>query len=63
TLEIFNTLGQRVRTLVDGLRGAQRHTVYWAGDDDDGAAVASGVYFYRLKYGSRSLTRKMTLVR
>ena len=62
-LAIFNLLGQRVTTLVEGLRAAGRYTVVWDGRDDAGRPVASGVYFYRLQTDGFRETRKMLLVK
>lgn len=62
-LQIFNSLGQKVATLLDDLRPAGTHTVYWNGADDNGQAVATGVYFYKLSAGSFSETRKMVLLK
>ena len=50
-LSIFNLAGQRVATLVQGAREAGTYTVRWDGRDDDGQALASGVYLYRLRTG------------
>ncbi len=61
-LEVFNVLGQRVATLVDGERPAGFHTATWGADDADGRAVAAGVYHYRLTGEGRRLTRRMVLV-
>jgi hypothetical protein len=63
-LEIFNMLGQQVQTLVAGVRSAGKHEVSWDGRDDGGAAVGSGVYFYRLRAGdSFSQMRRMLLLK
>ncbi len=62
-LTVFDVAGQHVRTLVRGVRPAGRNEVAWDGRRDDGTAVASGVYFYRLSAGSRVFTRKMLLVK
>lgn len=62
-LEIFNVLGQRVKTLVNQNLGAGEHTVSWRGEDDLGRKVASGVYMYRLQSGSHTTVRKMMLVK
>ncbi len=64
-LEIFDVAGRLVRTLVDpGQTVAPGpHRAYWDGIDDRGARVASGVYFYRLKTGTYTKTRKMVLLR
>jgi hypothetical protein len=62
-LDVFNLLGQRVRTLVDRICPAGSHEVTWDGTADDGRPAVSGVYFYRLQKGSDRLTRKMTLIK
>ena len=48
-LEIFNTLGQRVKTLVEENKVAGTYSAYWQGDDDQQRNVASGIYLYKLK--------------
>lgn len=48
-LSVFDVSGRLVRTLVSGAFPAGRHSVHWDGRDASGAAVASGVYFYRLE--------------
>jgi hypothetical protein len=63
SLAIFNQLGQKVRTLVNEMQGPGQHQISWNGLDDNGFHVASGVYFYQLKYGDYTATRKMLLVR
>jgi hypothetical protein len=62
-VEVFNTLGQRVRVLLDESRPAGDHTVYWDGRDVSGASVASGVYFYRVTAGDYVSSKKMMLVK
>ena len=62
-LEIFSLLGRRVRTLVNGRKPAGTHQVVWDGRDDAGREVASGIYLYRLKTSTGTLTRKMFLLR
>jgi PKD repeat protein len=58
-LTVHNILGQTVKTLVDGYQEAGYKNVIWYGDDETGAQVSSGVYFYRLDAGGRSQIRKM----
>jgi hypothetical protein len=60
---IYNGEGRRVRSLLDEIRGAGDHAVQWDGRDDTGAAVTSGVYFYRLTAGKFSASRKMLLLK
>ena len=45
TLKIYNTTGQLVRTLMDGIMGEGNHEVQWDATDDYGIQAASGVYF------------------
>jgi hypothetical protein len=62
-LVIFNVLGQKVRTLIDGQLTAGEYQISWDGKDADGKDVSSGLYLYRLKAGESTLTRKMVLAR
>ena len=62
-LDIYDLLGQRVRRLVAGHRGAGFHRALWDGRDEKGRAVASGVYLARLDAGSRSAVRKVIALR
>ena len=61
-LEVFNVLGQRVATLVDGERPAGAHTAVWTATDEAGQAVSAGVYIYRLAVGDAMATGRMVLV-
>ncbi len=63
-LEVFNMLGQKVRTLVKNEDMAiGLHQVQWDGKDDLGLKVGSGVYIYRLDAGTFSASRKMLLLK
>ena len=61
-LEVFNSLGQRVATLVEGERPAGSHTASWDATDARGQAVAAGVYLCRLSGDGVQATRSMLLV-
>ena len=61
-LDVFNLLGQRIATLVDGEQPAGFHTARWSATDAVGRAVGAGVYFYRLTVGGKHLTRHMVLI-
>ena len=63
TLAIYNTMGQRIRTLVDGEQTAGHHRSAWDGRDDTGQAAASGLYLCRMVCGDFSAVRKLLLVR
>jgi len=62
-LELFDMLGQRVRTLVESELPAGPAATRWDGTDTGGHPVASGVYFYRLNAGERVATKKLLLLR
>jgi len=62
-LAIFNVLGQRVRTLVDGPLDAGYHNMMWNGLDEAGRQAAAGMYFYLVEADGFRQTRKMTLVK
>jgi hypothetical protein len=58
SLELFDVLGRRVKTLVDGTLEAGSHrTVVDASD------LAGGVFFYRLTSAGGSMTRRMLVIR
>jgi hypothetical protein len=62
-LEIFNALGQRVTTLIDGKQREGQHIVNWNGVDRKGHPVSSGIYFYRLTTKNYVKTMKMMLMK
>jgi hypothetical protein len=63
TLKIYNILGQEVQTLVDKEKEPGHYTVTWDGRDDYGEEVSSGVYFYTLKAGEFTDTKRMLLLK
>jgi hypothetical protein len=63
-IDIYSTLGHRVRTLFVGLLEAGRHWFSWDGRNDAGEATPSGAYYCRLSAPSgRSFVTKMILIR
>ncbi len=62
-LVIYNINGQAVRKLMEGQADAGSYSLVWNGLDEEGRSVASGVYFYILKAGDFTATRKMVLLR
>jgi hypothetical protein len=62
-VEIFNTLGQLVNTVVNQHQEAGTHNVIWNGMDMSGNQVSTGVYIYKLTTGSFVSAKKMVLVK
>ena len=67
TIEVYSIAGQLVRSLSLGYRDAGMYTTkqkaaYWDGRNDLGEPVSSGIYFYRIKAGDFTNTRKLVVV-
>jgi hypothetical protein len=62
-LDIFNVLGQLVRTLVDEPEQAGFYTIKWDGTNGEGLSAGSGVYFYRIQAGDFVQSRKMMVLK
>ncbi|HPG39132.1 MAG TPA: T9SS type A sorting domain-containing protein [bacterium] len=58
-LQIFNTGGQLVSTLVNGYIPTGEHQVIWTGQDENGNTPVSGIYLYRLTGNGFTETRQM----
>jgi hypothetical protein len=68
TIQIYDTKGQLIRTIASGNRNAgiyvtKDKAAYWDGRDSSGEKVASGIYFYTLRAGEFSATRKMVILK
>jgi len=62
-LEVFDILGRKIITLVDETKPAGEYRVRWAGNDSEGQAVSTGIYYYRCRAGSFVDTKKMLLMK
>jgi hypothetical protein len=62
-IDIFNIKGQKVKSLVNGTFEKGRNEVIWNGVNNSGKSVASGLYFYQIKSGEETITRKMMLLK
>lgn len=66
-VRIYNTSGQLVRTLDLGYRLPGKYTTeataaHWDGKDENGQRISSGVYFYNIKAGNFTATRKLIVL-
>lgn len=62
-LSVFNTLGQRVATLIDDVKNEGKYEIRWNGISEQSFSVASGVYIYQIKVGNGTASRKMLLIK
>ncbi|MCB0834755.1 MAG: T9SS type A sorting domain-containing protein [Bacteroidetes bacterium] len=62
-LNVYDLLGNAVRTLEDAEMEEGDHEYYWDGTDSRGNTVTSGIYFARLSYDGMIQTKKMILVK
>ncbi|MFA7709599.1 MAG: T9SS type A sorting domain-containing protein [Candidatus Neomarinimicrobiota bacterium] len=58
SLKVYNTLGQEVATLYDGIRPAGDYVTTF-----DAAGLAGGIYFYNLKSEGINITKKLVLIK
>ncbi len=63
SLQIYNTVGQVVRTLVQRQLGPGLYRKLWDGTDAGGNRLPSGMYIYRLQAGGLTLSRKLLLMK
>jgi len=63
TVEVFDIRGRKVQTLWSGYREPGTHRILWDGNDMLGAAVSTGVYFYRVSAVNQIQTGKMVLIK
>ena len=62
-LEVYDMMGRRVATLVNGSLSAGRYEATWNARSDAGNQVASGVYLYRIQAGSFKAVKRMVLMK
>lgn len=62
-LQIYNVLGQLVKTLIDDVKLPGSHRISWDGSNASGEYLSSGVYIYRLLVNEKRESRKMILLK
>lgn len=62
-LAIYNSLGEKIRTLLRGRLSSGVHEAVWDGRSDTGAAVASGIYYYQVRMAEHIVSRRLVLLR
>ncbi|MBM4400148.1 MAG: T9SS type A sorting domain-containing protein, partial [Candidatus Cloacimonetes bacterium] len=62
-IQVFNIKGQLVKELCNEVKKRGSHKIIWDGKNDNDRRVSSGVYFYRLTAGNRTITKKCLLLK
>jgi hypothetical protein len=62
-ITIYNSKGQKIKTLVNEVLSAGEHTVMWDGTDNRDTSVSSGIYFYKMKTYNYTSIKKMILLK
>ncbi|MBH31265.1 MAG: laminin G [Candidatus Marinimicrobia bacterium] len=60
---IYDLMGRKIKTLVDGVSTPGRYSITWNGTDDFGKPVSSGMYFYRMKSIDFQSVKKLMLLK
>ena len=63
SLIVYNSSGQRIKSLVMGQKTKGHHQVFWDGTNDAGNTVTNGIYFFTLIAGEFKQTNKMIMVK
>ncbi|MBN1293240.1 MAG: SUMF1/EgtB/PvdO family nonheme iron enzyme [Candidatus Latescibacteria bacterium] len=61
-LDVFNIIGQHIKTLVEGYYAAGSYTVFWDALDKNGHQVSAGVFLYKLSTDGMATVKKMLLL-
>lgn len=62
-IDVYNSLGKKVTTLINELLEARRHNILWDGTNSNGERVASGIYFYHVRSSSYNRVKRMILIK
>jgi hypothetical protein len=62
-IDVYNILGQKVKTLVDEYQVAGHKRVTWDGKNDSGQEISTGIYFYRIDTGDFVQAKKMVCLK
>ena len=61
SIKVYNTLGQEVTTLFDGVKESGTHGLEWTGIDKNGTVLSRGIYFLKIETPDNKVTKKIIL--
>jgi chitinase len=62
-IDIYNIRGELIKNLYNGTKNKDKHSIIWKGNNNSGKNVPSGIYFYRIKSGKYTSTKKIILLK
>jgi photosystem II stability/assembly factor-like uncharacterized protein len=63
SLDIYNILGQNVRTLVKERQQIGSYSITWDGKDNHGILLSTGIYYYQIQVNNFRSVKKMTFIK
>ena len=63
SIHIYNSKGQKIKTLFSNYLTSGKHAIIWHGDDDYETKMPSGVYFYRMETDQNITVKKAILIK
>ncbi|PID27949.1 MAG: hypothetical protein CSB55_07140 [Candidatus Cloacimonadota bacterium] len=62
-LTVYNAKGEKVKTVAKGVYGSGMHEIIWNGKDSNNKDVASGIYYFKMRSGRYTGSKKMILLK
>ncbi len=62
-INIYNSLGQKIKTLIKEYQGQGNQRIQWNGKNEIGRLVSSGIYFYQFIVDDKVINRSMILLK
>ena len=63
SLNIYDIKGRKVKEMLNAVLEAGTHSFIWNGRNEDDKEVASGIYFYELKWEGQKIREKINLLK
>ncbi len=63
SIKIYNSRGQIVHSIAEGMKNAGNHNLVWNGNDHSGKSLPTGVYYIRMQAGDKTFNKKAVLMK